>query len=942
MTEEPRKRGGRRASAAAANQTPQPPTAATPTPAATPLPTVPSPAPTPTTPKPRAARSRARHTAPPPTSAAAAVDAADASAPKRTRRAGGRGRARESAILGLVERARITSELRPTLPPPDLLTPALPDLRLALLNGALDEAARTLTATLAATLAPATAQLWIADLAPWASARGRIGGEELAPALRLRADATSLRAHGAIGAEGSGALEAGSEWLPRSAPSAGQLVREVAAARRPIVYSDAADPALTGEWVERLAAPLPLASPTALGTLAAYPLRARGQFFGVLAVGAQTRLNARHLQTLEELADLTALAADRDRLLSYSRSQEALSQTVVRHTPVAVAVLTGAEHTFALSNPTFNLLLGLDSELSLTDRRLDDVLPERAAGFATMLRLDAAYTSGEAQAMTELPVHQPDRGMTYWNVTSSPLAGSATGADGVLVVAVDVTRLVQARQRAQEVAEVAQERIAQMMTLHATSLVVASQLGADPSELLADILRRSIALLSARAGMVYVCEPRYNDLEVLVSQGLRHDYSGTRLHAGEGLAGRVVQARKGMLVDDYRLYPARAAIYDAEDPSAIIAVPLIQRGQVIGVLEVVDGAELRVFTDDDLWLLDLFAAQAAQAIENARTFVELERAYRKQRELDRMKDDFIATASHELRTPLTGVQGFLELLVDYTGSRDDARARDFLRRAADSAQELAEIAERLLQTSRLDTGRFELHTSPVRLASVVDAVLRSYRELQQAQGGNHELLAEVRPDLYVRADLSRLKEVLENLVSNAIKYSPHGGSVVVRCVLAEFGTPISARETMPPATAFTSGSIEERPTLVMPQFAGEDGQEGNPTAPLPALVTLAAAQPYFIVTVSDQGMGIPPDERARLFERFARTDSARASQIRGTGLGLYICRQIVRGMGGDIWLHESAANFGSTFAFMLPAAQPDDITDNEHPAAPLASAGHFA
>ena len=81
------------------------------------------------------------------------------------------------------------------------------------------------------------------------------------------------------------------------------------------------------------------------------------------------------------------------------------------------------------------------------------------------------------------------------------------------------------------------------------------------------------------------------------------------------------------------------------------------------------------------WLLDLFAVQAAQAAENARAYVELERAYRKQRDLDRLKDDFIATASHELRTPLTGVQGFLELLLDFR-LRDDPLAQEFAGHAA--------------------------------------------------------------------------------------------------------------------------------------------------------------------------------------------------------------------------------------------------------------------
>ena len=102
----------------------------------------------------------------------------------------------------------------------------------------------------------------------------------------------------------------------------------------------------------------------------------------------------------------------------------------------------------------------------------------------------------------------------------------------MLVAAVDVTRQVFARQRAQEAAEVAQERIGQMMTLHATSLAVASQLGADPRELLDDILQRSISLLEARAGTVYVRTPRSGELEVVVCQGLRGDYIGSRIRTG--------------------------------------------------------------------------------------------------------------------------------------------------------------------------------------------------------------------------------------------------------------------------------------------------------------------------------------------------------------------------------------------------------------------------
>ena len=274
-------------------------------------------------------------------------------------------------------------------------------------------------------------------------------------------------------------------------------------------------------------------------------------------------------------------------------------------------------------------------------QRLADLLPpDRADGVAASLRLEAVYRGGEPQAMIELPIHHRERGMTYWNVTSSPLPGGSARVTGVLVAAVEVTRQVVARQREQEAAEMAQDLIGKMLTLHAVAGGRESA-GNRPSRVLAGIPGGRLPCLT-RAG--HLCTgPHYAELEVVVCRGLRGDYT-PRIRVGEGLAGRVGQTGQGLIVDDYRAYPFRTAIYDDEDFSAVIAVPLIHRGQVVGVLDVLDDAERRAFTDDDLWLLDLFAAQAAQAIENARTYVELERAYRKQRDLDD-KDDFIAAAS---------------------------------------------------------------------------------------------------------------------------------------------------------------------------------------------------------------------------------------------------------------------------------------------------------
>ena len=852
----------------------------------------------------------------------------------RARRGGMRSRGRESGVVGLVERARLTPSLLGMGPLLDPLLSSMPAMRAALLNRSLDDALRIAGAHLAASLAPCVLQVWIAEPAVWSGPNEQIGGLELFPTLRLRVSVTAT----AVTAPRLGAVSDGpaTDQLPpgvtisREPAATDPLIEEVAVARRPIVLYAPDERGVAAPWFARLPDHLPDVAEMSAedvegaegpGTLLGLPLRARGQFLGVVALVTRQRLAQRQLTALDELSDLVALAADRDRLLSYSRTQEALAQTMVRHAPVAMALLTGSDHVVALANPTFFDLLGVDDTSLALGYPLRTILSESATRFSSMLRLDAVYHGSEPQAMIELPVPL-GRGVTYWNVTTSPVIGEGGVIGGVLVAAVDVTRQVISRYRAQEAAEVAQERIAQMLALHATTLDTASQVGDDPRNLLGSILRRAITLLSAQAGVIYARGRHGAELEVALSEGLRRDYTGTRIRIGEGLAGQVAQSGQGARIDDYRAYPGHSALYDDETVTAILSVPLVHHGQVIGVVDVLDDAERRAFTDDDLWLLELFAAQAAQAMENARMYGELESAYRKQRELDRLKDDFIATASHELRTPLTVVQGYLELLRDTPVAQDDEIVGTFLNRAAESADDLANVADRLLQTSRLDAGRQELHVTPVRLAHVIDESLRSFRALQDAQGKTHELTMDAPDDVYALADLGRLKETLDNLISNAIKYSPNGGRVRVLWSPARF--------------TGTDADIEEQPTMRLtlpPNLSQPDADapdDSDPGAPAQAVVAAARARPYHVIYVCDDGIGIPAEERMRLFGRFSRLDSARQSQIRGVGLGLYICRQTLRAMGGDIWLSESAPGQGSVFAFTLPAAEPTRPAPGAH------------
>ncbi|HET9109848.1 MAG TPA: GAF domain-containing protein, partial [Ktedonobacterales bacterium] len=425
----------------------------------------------------------------------------------RSRRSGMRSRGRESAVIGLVERARLTPSLLGMGPLLDPLLSAMPTMRSALLNRSLDDALRIAGAHLAAGLAPSVLQVWIAEPAVWSGPNEHIGGLELFPTLRLRAHLTSQPPSARLGSsDGPVAPDALPDGvtISREPAATDPLIEEVAATRRPLVMFNDADRPVAREWFNRLPPTEAQADGAAQepGTLLALPLRARGQFLGVVALVTRLRLAQRQLTALEELSDLLALAADRDRLLSYSRTQEALAQTVVRHAPVAMALLTGFDHVVALANPAFFDLLGVEDSGTALGYPLRQVISDRTERFSTMLRLDAVYHGSEPQAMIELPI-QLGRGVTYWNVTTSPVVGEGGVIGGVLVAAVDVTRQVTARYRAQESADVAQERIGQMLALHATTLANSSQVGADPRELLTSILRRSINLLDAQAGVIY-------------------------------------------------------------------------------------------------------------------------------------------------------------------------------------------------------------------------------------------------------------------------------------------------------------------------------------------------------------------------------------------------------------------------------------------------------
>ncbi len=229
-----------------------------------------------------------------------------------------------------------------------------------------------------------------------------------------------------------------------------------------------------------------------------------------------------------------------------------------------------------------------------------------------------------------------------------------------------------------------------------------------------------------------------------------------------------------------------------------------------------------------------------------------------QRELDRLKDDFVATVSHELRTPLTSMMGFLEMIREGEAGQLTDEQKRFLAIVYRSSERLQRLVGDLLFVARLDASGLQLHFAPVR----VDEIVREVAESSSALARSREIALELEVSAVplVHGDHERLVQLIGNLLSNALKFTPAGGTVTVRAFL--------------------------------------DG--GN-----------------VVLEVADTGIGIPADEQDRLFQRFFRSSTATQQAIPGTGLGLVISRAIAEAHGGTIDV-TSQAGAGSCFRIELP------------------------
>jgi PAS domain S-box-containing protein len=423
------------------------------------------------------------------------------------------------------------------------------------------------------------------------------------------------------------------------------------------------------------------------------------------------------------------------------------------------------------------------------------------------------------------------------------------------------------RKNAEQVLRRQKEELA---ALHETTLGLLNRL--DASDLLETILTRAAALIGTPHAYLYVVDRERDELVVRAGTGVFTEIVDYRLGRGQGLAGRVWESGKPMMVDDYSAWPERRPGFDFL--RAALAIPLRAGSTIEGVLGLALLDDARRFEREDIDLLSRFGRMASLALENARLYstvreelaertraerelariaAELHTANRELRAADEMKSHFVAIASHELRTPLTAVLGFASTLLAHWDRIPEEERRAQVGMIDRQARVLARLVDDLLTMSRIEGGALEIRPRPV-------DVLESVQDLLMAVGcRDDEVAIDVVDGLEVLADPDHFRQIVTNYLTNALKYGR---------------TPIRIE------AAPANGAVEVR--------------------------------------IRDQGEGVPPDFVPRLFERFAQAPGV-AEAHRGTGLGLSIVRGLAQAHGGEAW-YEPNEPRGACFGVRLPRA----------------------
>jgi signal transduction histidine kinase/putative methionine-R-sulfoxide reductase with GAF domain len=430
------------------------------------------------------------------------------------------------------------------------------------------------------------------------------------------------------------------------------------------------------------------------------------------------------------------------------------------------------------------------------------------------------------------------------------------------VIAIENVRLFQELEtRTRELAQ----SVGELRALGEVGQAVSSTL--DLQTVLSTIVGHAVQLSGTDSGVIYEYDEDKQEFHLRASHRMEEELveaiRAAPIRHGEGATGRATNTRTPVqvtnLLEERELGATRLRPIAARHGyRSILAVPLLREDRIMGALTVWR-KEAGGFAPAVVNLLQTFATQSALAIQNARLFREIEDKNRQIEAANRHKSEFLANMSHELRTPLNAIIGFSEVLGERMFGELNEKQAEYTDDILTSGRHLLSLINEILDLSKVEAGRMELELATFDLPLAIDNARTFVRERAVKHGINLDVTIDERLGDYT-GDERKIKQILLNLLSNAVKFTPEGGRIGIR-----------AKQT--------DGGVE--------------------------------------VSVSDTGIGIAPEDQAKIFEEFRQVGGDYAHKTEGTGLGLTLAKKFVELHGGKIWV-ESEVGKGSTFSFTLP------------------------
>jgi|GEM_PF-721483 len=577
---------------------------------------------------------------------------------------------------------------------------------------------------------------------------------------------------------------------------------------------------------------------------------------------------------------------ERKRAEEEAKRTQAFLDSVVENIPIMIFVKDARDLRFVRWNKVGEELVGFSNE-EMIGRTDYDLFPKDQADYF-VAQDRQVLAEGKLRDFPEEPIQTRHRGIRTLHTLKVPILDTDGKPQYLLGISEDITERKRAEEALRRVhdeletrvqertaellsanlalqAEIAERRRAEeeiqrrsqdLAALNMIATTIGQSIGLD--QILTATLDRAIKVIEIDGGWVQLLDDDGHHLTLAGQQGVPEPVIDRikRIKLADSLAGKGGEAAPALWIDAI-LDIVRVKMKAAQPGMAftLTGVPIQSKDKVLGILGGISHSA-EALSANRLQLLMTIGHQIGIAVENAR-LAQQAAEVKILREIDRLRSELIANVSHELRTPLGLIKLSSSSLLMEDTDFDPATQEKFLRDISEETAKLETIVEHLLDLGRIENARLRLEKQPVDLKKLIGDTLKAMEPLSD----RHHLVSELPAQrLMVMADAKRVEQVLRNLVDNAIKYSPEGGTITVQ--------------------AYPNNS-------------------------------------EILITVSDGGIGIPVEEWDKIFDRFHRVENEVTRRMRGAGLGLAVCHGIIEAHGGRIWV-ESQPGAGSTFSFTLP------------------------